>query len=153
APPAAEAKAATAETPTMVQMRKASGSFWIDAFEASIDAQGRAVSVPNVKPALASWFEAKAACEKAGKRLCTEEEWVSACIGEPATDANNNGNFTDGEVTGRMYPYGAFYEKGACRESEDKYKGEAGPTGGNPGCRTPEGVYDLAGNLYEWVGA
>lgn len=151
-PDQAAATKATAKTPTTVKVSKGSGPFWIDAFEASIGGDGRAVSLAGVRPAIASWFESKAACEAAGKRLCTEEEWVSACIGEPALDANGNGHFTDGEVTGRLYPYGPFYDKGACRDSEDKYTGTAAATGSMAGCRTAEGVYDMSGNLYEWVG-
>ena len=152
-PPASvEAKTADASTPRMVEMKTAKGPFWIDAFEAAIDKRGKATSLPGVKPAMASWFDAKSACEKAGKRLCTEEEWVSACIGEPARDDNKNGFFTDGAVQGRLYPYGPFYEDGACRDTEDKYTGEAGPTGERARCRTPEGVYDMSGNLYEWIG-
>lgn len=139
-------------TPRMVKAQKASGAFWIDAFEASVDAAGKAVSVPKVEPAKVSWFEAKAACEAAGKRLCSEEEWVSACIGQAAADPDGNGRFTDGAVQGRMYPYGAFYEAGACRDAEDELKGAPGPTGANAGCVTPEGVYDLTGNMYEWIG-
>ncbi|MGM0574286.1 MAG: vitamin K epoxide reductase family protein [Myxococcota bacterium] len=151
-PAAAEAKEADESTPRMRKASTEDGPFWIDSFEASIDGEGRAVSVPGVKPALASWFEAKAACEEAGKRLCTEEEWVSACIGQPAKDADGDGHVTDGDVQGRMYPYGPYYGKDACRDSEDEHHGEAGKTGDHPACRTPEGVYDLTGNLYEWVG-
>jgi len=152
-PPAnAEAQKATDETPRVVEMKTEKGTFWVDAFEASIDKGGRAASLPGVQPAMASWFDAKAACEKSGKRLCTEEEWVSACIGQAALDDNKNGFFTDGPVRGRLYPYGAFYEKGACRDNEDKYTGGAGLTGERDRCRTPEGAYDMSGNLYEWIG-
>ncbi|MBM4396885.1 MAG: thioredoxin domain-containing protein, partial [Deltaproteobacteria bacterium] len=139
--------------PSMVQARTAKGTFFIDAFEASIGPGGRAMSLAGATPAQLSWFEAKDACAKAGKRLCTEEEWVSACAGEPAVDNNGNGYFADDEVEGRMYPYGMLYERGRCRDDEDKYQGEPGLTGVRPGCRTPDGIYDLAGNLGEWVGA
>ncbi|MCB9728744.1 MAG: thioredoxin domain-containing protein [Deltaproteobacteria bacterium] len=147
------AQPVTDATPRSVKAQKQAGAFWIDAFEASIDGSGKAVSVPQVKPAMVNWYEAKAACEKAGKRLCSEEEWVSACIGQAATDPDGDGRFTDGAVQGRMYPYGAFYEVGACRDSEDELHGAPGATGANAGCVTPEGVYDLTGNVYEWVGA
>jgi protein-disulfide isomerase/uncharacterized membrane protein/peroxiredoxin len=144
-------QAATAQSPTMLESKTASGPFWIDAFEASIDKSGKAVTVPNVMPYLASWYQAKEACTKAGKRLCTEEEWTAACTGTPPIDNNNNGWFNDDDVEGRMYPYGAFYEAGTCRDAEDEYKGKPGNTGALPGCRTPEGIYDLTGNLAEWV--
>ena len=139
--------------PSMVKMRTAKGEFYIDTFEASLTKDGRAVSVPGATPAQVSFFEAKEACEKAQKRLCTEEEWVSACTGEPAVDNNQNGYFADDDVEGRMYPYGLLYEKGRCRDDEDKYQGEPGPTGVRPGCRTPEGIYDMAGNIGEWAGS
>ena len=144
-------------TPDMVRAKTATRTFWIDAFEGSIDRDGVAHSLPGVMPAQTNWFEAKAACEKSGKRLCTEEEWVSACAGEPAVEyvgpiQRYRKTYTNGPVVGRMYPYGALYQKGRCRDSEDKYTGEAGKTGVLPGCRTPDGVYDLAGNYQEWVG-
>ncbi len=151
AAPTVSAKLPDANSPTMVKARTAKGEFWIDAFEDSIDKKGRAVSVPGVMPAQVSWFQAKDACEKAGKRLCTEEEWMSACTGEPAIDNNHNGWFNDDELEGRMYPYGAFYEQGVCRDSEDEQRGKPGKTGVLARCRTPDGIYDLTGNLGEWV--
>jgi protein-disulfide isomerase/uncharacterized membrane protein len=139
------------DAPSMVQAKSNQGAFWIDAFEASIAGDGRAMSLPGVAPAQASWFEAKDACEKAGKRLCSEEEWVSACSGTPAEDNNNNGFFADDDVEGRMYPYGIFYEKGNCRDSEDESSGRPTKTAQHRQCVTPDGIYDLAGNLMEWV--
>ncbi len=149
---AAKAEVASDATTRMIKVKKKSGDFWIDAFESSVDKSGKAVSVPNVMPSFSSWFDADKACKAAGKRMCTEEEWVSACIGEPANDHNNNGKFVDGPVVGRLYPYGPFYEKDTCRDSEDKLNGKPTKTGSMPGCRTPEGIYDLSGNLYEWIG-
>jgi uncharacterized membrane protein/protein-disulfide isomerase len=109
-------------------------------------AAGKAVSVPMVEPAMASWFEAKAACEAGGKRLCSEEEWVSACIGQAAADPEGNGRFTDGAVQGRMYPYGAFYEVGACRDSG----GRASRRAGARRARTPSCV-DARGASTTWL--
>lgn len=149
--PAQAAPAVVEQKGSMIRAKTAQGDFWIDAHEAAITKDGKAVSLAGVDPAQASWYTAKEACEKAGKRLCTEEEWVSACAGEPAVDNNRNGFFADDEVEGTMYPYGLFYEAGTCRDAEDEYKGEPGKTGGHPECKTPTGVYDLAGNLGEWV--
>lgn len=142
-----------ANAPSMVKSNTEKGAFYIDAFEGSIASNGKAATLPGVIPAQASWFDAKAACEKAGKRLCTEEEWVSACSGEPAIDNNNNNFFADDDVEGRMYPYGFFYEKGACQDAEDEYAGRATKTAARKECTTPEGIWDLAGNLQEWVGS
>jgi protein-disulfide isomerase/uncharacterized membrane protein/thiol-disulfide isomerase/thioredoxin len=149
---AATAEVTSEATARMIKVNKQSGEFWIDAFESSVDKSGKAVSVPNVMPSFSSWFDAEKACKAAGKRMCTEEEWVSSCIGEPADDHNKNGKFVDGPVVGRLYPYGPFYEKDTCRDSEDKLNGKATKTGSLAGCRTPDGIYDLSGNLYEWIG-
>jgi peroxiredoxin len=150
--PAVEQIAATPKSASQVSIKLADSSFFIDAFEASIDKNGRAVTRPNSHPAHVSWFDAKAACEKSNKRLCSEKEWVSSCTGQLAVDNNKNGFFADDDVEGRMYPYGDFYERGRCRDSEDKYKGTPGRTGSLAGCRTGTGIYDLAGNISEWVG-
>ncbi len=149
----AVAMAAKGDGTQMVEAKTAATTFYIDPFEASIGKDGRAYSKPGVKPARVSWATAKDACEKAGKRLCSEEEWVSACSGTAAVDNNNNAQFADDDVEGRMYPYGAFYQANACADQGDKYQGNPVATGGLEQCRTPSGVYDLAGNIAEWVGA
>ncbi len=137
----------------MIAAKTATTSYFIDPYEATLTQDGKAVSVPNVEPALASWTEADTACKKAGKRLCTEEEWTAACTGTPPIDENKNNQFADDNVEGNMYPYGSFYEVGICRDQEDKYKGKAGKTGSMEKCRTPSGIFDLAGNIGEWTGA
>ncbi len=136
----------------MIAGKTAKGAFWIDPYEGSLSKDGKALSLPDVDPAEVSWTDADAACKKAGKRLCTEEEWVSVCTGTPAVDNNNNNQFADDDVEGQMYPYGAFYEAGNCRDQEDKYKGKSGKTGSMDKCRTASGVFDLAGNIGEWSG-
>ncbi len=86
------------------------------------------------------WPEAVAACRGRGLRVCTEAEWQLACEGRD----------------GRRWPYGDVYDPAACHlRAEPKLVGqvEAAPSGSFPGCRTPEGVHDLSGNLWEWVQA
>jgi len=106
---------------------------------------------------------ARAACENAGKRLCTRSEWVSACRGE----------------RDRQFPYGAVYEPGACNVSREAHPaqvlwgnasthhldprlnlvaGASGPllrrTGETERCRSewgPDAIFDMVGNLDEWV--
>lgn len=125
----------------------------------------RAVSVPGAVPqAYLSYPLAKAACERAGKRLCTQDEWLTACRGALQT----------------KFPYGAFYELGKCNvyrlfhpaavlhgNSSTGHRdprlnliieGETDPllhvTGGTPGCASPwheDAVYDMVGNLDEWI--
>ncbi len=135
----------------MVEIKLEKRSFWIDVWEASLDKQGRAVSMRGTKPANASWFEARAACEKAGKRMCTSEEWVSACQGVPAKDDDGDGNFANDYVEGNQFPYADYYEEGYCHVQADSRTGEPQPTGSANQCRTKTDVYDMSGNVAEWV--
>ncbi len=106
---------------------------------------------------------AEVACENAGKRLCTEKEWETACRGE----------------NDQQFPYGAEYEAGRCnvfrpahpamvlhdnpsighsdpRLNLVKYRGKPllRKTGATESCASRWGddaVYDMVGNLDEWV--
>lgn len=152
---AAQAAAPLAPKPDgshMIAAKSSKGAFFIDPYEAALTRDGKAVSLPDVEPAMASWVEADEACKKSGKRLCSEEEWVAACSNAIPVDNNNNAQFADDDVEGNMYPYGTFYEAGTCVDQEDKYKGKAGKTGVKAGCRTASGIFDLAGNMGEWSG-
>ncbi len=151
------------ETPEMIRIKGPFGWFEIDAVEASIQ-NGKAVAVPGVPAATnVDWFEAAAACKAAGKRLCTEGEWLTACQGAIPVDENHNGIFSDDRLTGTEYPYGDLYKAGLCNDDMalptpqpggDDERTEIPPliTGNHPKCRSAFGVYDLSGNVREWVG-
>jgi formylglycine-generating enzyme required for sulfatase activity len=102
------------------------------------------------------FVEAEAACTSVGKRLCMEFEWEMACEG-PET---------------RPWPYGYRYDPKACnsaktyrpvsearlasndaavRDAEAKRAWQGEPAGSYPGCVSAYGVYDLTGNVEEWV--
>lgn len=136
----------------MVAVELDGQAFAIDAVEASIDADGRAVAVAGVEPALASWTAARSACEAAGKRLCTASEWLGACQGRAAVDDDGSGDVTDDYLEGRPYPYGPHYREGFCYDDGDRDHQRQVAAGSRGACRTPEGAYDLVGNLQEWVG-
>lgn len=106
---------------------------------ASFDSDGKAFCIdryewPNkagsVPQTGVSWVEAKMNCIDAGKRLCREDEWISAC--------NNNAR--------SMYPYGDRYDRDRCATEER----EVVASGSNRNCSSA-GVYDMVGNTWEWV--
>jgi sulfatase modifying factor 1 len=123
-------------------------------------AESKQGAVPN---GYVSGVAAAKACEAASKRLCTLAEWQEACRGEQR----------------RKFPYGERYEAGACNVAREAHPahtlyGDAsihhldprlnlvasaeGPllrrTGATPRCKSDwagDAVYDLVGNLDEWV--
>ena len=128
------------------------GRFSIDAFEASLN-QGVAESVPGREPARSiTWYEARDACQAAGKRLCSEAEWLTACTGAVPIDEDRNGVFSTDLIQGRQHVYGEHYRSGVCADSRKKADPRPLITGNHPECRTPEGVYDLEGVTKEWIG-
>ena len=147
-------------------------TFCIDRYEAHLvdtspyavptGAEVAAVAAGVVPQAHISGIAAAQACENAGKRLCTEDEWLRACQGPE----------------GHVYPYGDVYVAGACNDTYpgghplvdyfgtsegiwdgvhmndpgiNQQEGTVEPGGAHPECVSAEGVYDLHGNLHEWV--
>ncbi|WP_437967582.1 SUMF1/EgtB/PvdO family nonheme iron enzyme [Sorangium sp. So ce260] len=118
---------------------------------------------PNRKgelPALlVSWREAVKACEGAGKRLCTEDEFNFACEGEEmlpytyghardATKCNIDRPFRQRELT--LYRYERCMRHPKCKAELERLDQRV-PAGSMPACVSPFGAYDLNGNINEWV--
>lgn len=70
-------------------------------------------------------------CRERGRRLCSEQEWESACRGPD----------------GHLYPYGDSFSTTACVVGE----GTASAVGSRNACRSGYGAYDMSGNAAEWV--
>jgi formylglycine-generating enzyme len=118
---------------------------------------------PNHKgelPALLmSWVDAKKQCEDIGKRLCTEDEFNFACEGEAmlpytygyerdATKCNIDKAYR--KRTHKLFKYASCMKKPQCKAELEKLDQRL-PTGSMPQCVSPFGVYDLNGNINEWV--
>ena len=83
-----------------------------------------------------SWNEAKRLCEGQGKRLLTEEEWEFVARGAER----------------RAFPWGNEWDPKACNCGHDRdAENRLLPSGSIEKCKTPAGVYDLAGSVWEWT--
>ncbi|HYP74347.1 MAG TPA: SUMF1/EgtB/PvdO family nonheme iron enzyme [Polyangiaceae bacterium] len=121
-----------------------------------------AESRAGVRPqAYISQVEAASACQNAGKRLCTLSEWYRSCRGEQNTLYPYGAKFTRGRCNvGKAHllsmlhgsdPNAWSYEKSFNDPKLDQRPGFLAETGAYPECVTSAGVFDLVGNLHEWV--
>jgi protein-disulfide isomerase/uncharacterized membrane protein len=140
------------DLPPMQRVEMEGLRFEMDTFEASIDDGKATVGAHKIPATRMSWFAARDACEAAGKRLCTEREWTAACQGQAPIDDDGDGQFADDMVEGNAYPYGEYHERGRCWDARNKETERPVYTGEMPGCANAQGVYDLTGNVEEWVG-
>jgi formylglycine-generating enzyme required for sulfatase activity len=96
--------------------------------------------------AMVSWSAAKLYCEAQGKRLLTEAEWELAARGlGRRTYPWGDNQPKCGEVAFGRDP--ALPNSARCRNLEST----PDPVGKSTQDRSPDGVYDLGGNVTEWV--
>ena len=115
-----------------------------------------------VPQAYISGDQAEAACLAADKRLCTTEEWLLACRGPaeltwPYEGAHVPGLCNDdyashpvvdyyGTSDAWVWTYEAMNDPGI-----NQQPGTVALTGSHTDCVSAFGVFDLVGNLHEWV--
>ena len=116
---------------------------------------------PNVKGekpiVMASGVEAAAWCTAHGKRLCSEAEWETACEG-PEMKPWVYGWKADpkpcnSDKTWRQFDERALSSGGDVAEAEVQRLWQGEPSGARASCVSAYGVYDLVGNVEEWVTA
>ncbi len=132
--------------PGMARIEPAgSTAFCIDLHEASrqdatADAVGSDASLATNRAGVQPWkgatfADAGDACAAAGKRLCTDGEWVTACQGA--------------EV--RLYPYAQLYGPTTCHGLNAPPTSGPVATGVFAACVSQDGLFDMSGNLEEWT--
>ncbi len=124
---------------------------------AAVMARSAAGAIPQ---GYISQLQAAAACTNAGKRLCSDAEWLRACGGPSAT----------------TYPYGNTLQSGVCHDHRaghpaveyfmtsdnwiwneldhpclNQLDSSLAACGAYSGCTSAEGAVDMMGNLHEWT--
>jgi len=74
--------------------------------------------------------QASRACAKAGKRLSSNQEWLQASQGTPDLSST----WTDADC-----------------QVDNNWEKQPGPSGNGKKCVSSFGVYDMVGNVWEWV--
>jgi formylglycine-generating enzyme len=105
--------------------------------------------------------EAAMACQNAGKRLCSLSEWYAACRGSAQTTYPYGSDFAKGKCnTGKAHLLSRFFGRDPNAWSYahhfnspilNQQPGFLAKSGEYADCTNDFGVFDMVGNLHEWV--
>jgi hypothetical protein len=134
----------------------------VDGHEAHVRAVSRSGVIPQ---AYISGKQAATACGASGKRLCASDEWEHACRGPsnyqfPYGDQRRAGACNDdirsvhpvaevGQMLG--IARGRLWQDGMNQSIINQLPDTLLPTGERAECTNAYGVYDMVGNVHEWV--
>jgi hypothetical protein len=107
-----------------------------------------------VPPVSLNWYEAGRSCAAIGKRLCNDDEWTLACEGPERLPYpyghSRNAEACNIDKTYR-WPVLEAYTDAYTRASEVARLDQREPSGSRASCVSAYGVYDMTGNVDEWV--
>jgi formylglycine-generating enzyme required for sulfatase activity len=114
---------------------------------------------PNARGALPlvmrSFDDAVRFCQAKHKRVCTEQEWELACEGDTfrpwVYGWKNDLTRCNSAKAWRPFDPVKLYSHGPQAAEELDRLWQGAPSGAFVGCAAPSGVFDLMGNIEEWV--
>lgn len=111
--------------------------------------------------------QAAEACANAGKRLCSDDEWIGACRGKKPSTYPYGNEHVPGRCNDRgVSSFNALYSVAGTNPPQESYSfenmnnpqlnqmaGTLAKSGDFKKCKSSYGAYDMVGNLHEWTAA
>ncbi len=114
---------------------------------------------PNLRGAkpfvMKSFNAAKKWCGERNKRPCSEQEWETACEGPElrplAYGWRVDTALCNSNKSWRAFDVKKLYSEGADAAREIEHLWQGSPSGAYAACSSTFGIYDMMGNVEEWV--